>query len=296
MLKQFGALIAWLSGSVAGISAILYALGFIATKSADQVLGVGLDFASRDPFDYVARGGSVVMRTVIISMGPVLVVMALASLFRRGYARSGLGKRQSLDMVRRWGGVAAAPTTALTMIVLVFAGLTYCVLPALQVEGLLFAEAKPLDGCNDGGDIAAAILSQDRAVLGYWFNLFAVCIGLVTGLGIIARSRLALEGQRIWLTFAGVAGLLALVGVPIAYGALVVQASAPDVWINASPNDGASTTRMLSRSDSGVLVWLEDKRKVQWINVSRIDNLTIGRDRPILTVSCSWPHLPTDGD
>ncbi len=296
MLKQFGALLAWFSGSVAGVSAVLYALGFIATKSADQVLGVGLDFASRDPVAYIARGGSVVMRTVIISMWAVLAVIAAAAVIRWGYMHYGLAERDSLGTARRWASVAAAPTAALAMIVLAFVGLAVLVLPALQVEGLLFAESKLEQGCDDKTDLVMAIQSQNREALRSWFNIFAICIGLVTGLGVIARSRLVNEAQRVWLMFAGFAGFLALVGAPIAYGALVVQTSAPDVWINSLPSDGVSEMRLLSRSDDGVLVWLENERKVQWINASRIDDLTIGPGRPILIISCSESGPLLDGE
>ena len=295
MLKQFGALLAWLSGSVAGISAVLYALGFIATKAADQVLGIGLEFASRDPVAYIARGGSVVMRTVIISMWAVLAVIAAAAVLRWGYVRLRGAERAWLGAARRWAGAAAAPTASLTMIVLVFAGLAVSVLPALQVEGLLFAGRMPEQVCTGKSDLVKAVLSQNRPALGVWFNIFAICIGLVAGLGIIARSRLVKEVQRAWLMLASLAGFLALVGAPIAYGALVVQISAPTVWIDPPASDGIAAMRLLSRSDGGVLVWLEDQQKVRWINASRIDVLTVGPGRPILSISCPKTGAAPEG-
>ncbi len=287
MLKQFGALLAWFSGSVAGISAVLYALGFIATIAADRVLGVGLEFASRDPVSYIARGGSIIMRTVIISMWAVLAVIAVTAAIRWVYVKLGLAERAWLGTARRWAGAAAAPIASLTMIVLAVAGLAYYVLPALDVGGLLFAGPMSDDDWAGKSDLEKAVLSQNHPALRTWFNKFAICVGLVAGLGLIARSRLVKEVQRIWLILASVAGFLALVGAPIAYGALVVQTSAPDVWIDPPPGDGVAGMRLLSRSDGGVLVWLEDQRKVRWINASRIDVLTVGPGRPIETIFCS---------
>ena len=202
MLKQFGALLAWFSGSVAGVSAVLYAFGFIATKAADQVLGVGFEFASRDPVVYIGRGGSVVMRTVLYSVWGVLAVIAVAAAIRWGYVKLGGSERAWLGTARRWAGGAAAPTAALTMIVLVFAGLAVCVLPTLQVGGLLFAEKMSEQACTGKSDLVKALLSQNRPALGAWFNIFAICVGLVAGLGIIARSRLVKEVQRVWLMLA----------------------------------------------------------------------------------------------
>lgn len=294
MLKRFGALVAWFSGSLAGISAILYALGFVATKSADQVLGVGLDFASRDAFDYIARGSSVVMRTALVAIWTVLAVLAAASMVRWADARFGLGNRQSLGVARRWADTLAAPAAALSMLFLAIAGLAVCVLPALQTTGLLFAVPRPGPAC-DGG-IAAAIQSQNRGELRDWFNIYALCLGLITGIGLSARARLADENRRGWLLLSWLAGMLAFVGAPIAYGALVVQISAPDVWINQAPGDGTSGMRLLSRSGDGVLVWLEDKRKVQWISASHIDKLTVGPERAIATAACSTASpLPNGG-
>ena len=89
---------------------------------------------------------------------------------------------------------------------------------------------------------------------------------------------------------------LALVGAPIAYGGLVVQHSAPEIWIEPLAGDAGAKMRLLSRSDGGVLVWLEDERKVRWINVSRIDVLTVGPDRPILTISCSETGAAPEGE
>ena len=126
--------------------------------------------------------------------------------------------------------------------------------------------------------------------------LFVICIGLVAGLALIARRWLIKEGQRTWLVLASLAGFLALVGAPIAYGVLVVQTSPREVWIDPPLSDGIADMRLLSRSDGGVLVWLEGQRKVRWINAARIDVLTVGPGRPIRSISCSGTNAPLEGE
>jgi hypothetical protein len=290
VLKQFGACIAWFSGSVAGISAILYTLGFVATKAADQVLGIGFDFASHDPVFYVARGGSLVMRTTLISMWPALTVIGAAAAIRWGSARIRPAEPAPPGALRRWAGAATAPLVALGMIALAFVALSQFVLPALEIEGLLFADRVQAEVCAQQSALIRAVLAQDHDALKLHFTRYALCVGLIVGIGVAARSALIDNGPRAWLALAGVAGFLALVGTPIGYGALVVQTSPPDLRIEPPAKDDSGPMRLLSRSDGGVLVWLERRRVIQWISAAQIDRLTVGPDRPIATVAC-----PDDG-
>ena len=284
MLKQFGALLAWISGSVAGITAVLYTLGFIVTKSVDRVLGIGLEFTSRDPVVHIGRGGNVVMHTALIAILPALAVIAVAHAVRWGNARFGLADRPLLAGTYRLAAAAATPVTVVAIVVVALAGMGRFVAPALEVEGLLFAT--PEQACAVDGKLARAVVSQDREMLKDSYRNFAICVGLVAGLGVVAWTSLAAKENWIWLVFTGLAVFLVLVGTPIAYGTLMVRAFAPVVTVDPPAADPAIHMRLLARTDRGVLVWVEYQHKVQWINSARINSLIVGSDEPILAFDC----------
>jgi len=286
MLKQIGGFVAWFSGSVAGISALLYALGFVATKAADQVLGVGIDFTSRDAVAYVARGGSVVMRTALISVWSALGVLAVAALIRWFWARSGLEGRASVARLRPSAEAVAPPAAALAMIAVSIIGLARYVVPALGVEGLLFASLAPAEVCAREPGLQRAILTQNAEALQDFFSVFALCIGAVIGLGLLARQALMAPDRRSWAVLAGLALFLGLLGAPIGYGALVLEAAAPPVAIRPETAGEPGRMRLISRADNGILIWLEDRRKLRWIKAEKVDMLTVGRSQPIVTISC----------
>jgi len=314
VLKPFATFIAWISGSLAGISAVLYALGFVATKAADQVLGIGFDFATRDPVFYVARGSSLVMRTVIISIWPALAVVGIAAVVRWACAARASdgapaegstgakvtsgpnGDNTAADAtgdkvakgsrLRRLGSASAPAVVSVAMLVLAFAALSAFVIPALDFEGLLFTAPDPDRDCTQPNGLVTALMLQDHATLGRNFTLFALCAGLIAGAGIALRDSFLQEGRRAWLAVTGLAGFLTLVGIPIAYGALVVEATAPTVRIAPAPAEAAGPMRLLARSSSGALIWLETAREVLWVNGGAIQSLTIGPSRPIVILAC----------
>lgn len=297
MLKSFATFVAWISGSLAGISAILYALGFVATKAADQVLGIGFDFATRDPVFYVARGSSLVMRTLIISVWPALAVLGIAAAVRWVCgARAADGDAAKGSTLRRLGAASAAPAVSLAMLTLAFLALASFVIPALDFEGLLFTTAGPERTCAQPNGVVKALMLQDHGTLNRTFTLFALCAGLIVGAGIALHDRFLQAGHAAWLAVAGLAGFLTLVGIPIAYGALVVEAAAPSVRITPAPAAAAGPTRLLARSNSGALIWLENEREVLWVSGGAIQTLVIGPSRPIVILACPGPDPSKPGE
>lgn len=286
ILKQFSAFLAWLSGSLAGIGAVLYALGFIATYAADQLLGIGFAFSSRDPVFYMGRGASLIMRTLIIAVWPLLLLVVLAAIVRWLHRRTGLAQRSGIGG-QRWIAAAAAPAVSLTMMALALYALCI-VVPALDVPGLLFLDTAELkQACATANALEAAVLAQKGPELSIWFNKLALCAGGVAGLGFIARLSLHRDGVVVWLSIAGLAGFLMLTLLPIGYGLLAVRVSVPEIWLAPPQHENAGPVRLLSRSADGILVWIEEKRVVQWVSNRLIDTLTVGPRQPLVMSACS---------
>ncbi|NVK41741.1 MAG: hypothetical protein HWE39_10915 [Oceanospirillaceae bacterium] len=295
MLKQFSAFLAWLSGSLAGIGAVLYALGFIATYAADQLLGISFAFSSRDPVFYMGRGASLIMRTLIIAVWPLLALVVLAASARWLSKRLAIAQRAG-NGTQHWVSAIAAPAASLAMMALALLELGI-VVPALDVPSLLFLDIADFEqACLTANALEAAVLSQKGPELSIWFSWLALCAGGVAGLGCLARSSLSREGQAVWLSVAGLAGFLTLTLVPIGYGLLAVRVSAPEIWITPPQNENAGPVRLLSRSADGILVWMEEKRVVQWVSNHLIDTLTVGPRQPLIMNSCSnFKHSLEDG-
>lgn len=295
MLKQFGGFIAWLSGSLAGITAGLYALGFVATMGTDQLLGIGSEFTSRDPGFYIGRGGNLVMRTALIGIWPVLALIVVTAAFRWLAAKLALAQRRFLAPVGWLADSAVAPLTALVMFALALSAIVFVLQPALNVAGLLFATEIPTKICEEDHGLRRAILAQDRETLNLWFDAFALGAGALVGLGVVARTRLTRAGEGLWLAVAGLAGLLTLVAIPLAYGILVVQTDPPEVRIEPQLDGTPESVRLLSRSDGGMLVWLEAERHVRWVSARGIESVTVvGPGEAIRTLRCFDERATTE--
>ena len=295
-MKQIGVLIAWLSGSLAGITAGLYALGFVATIGADGLLGIDSALNSREPGFYIGRGGSLVMRTVIIAIWPALLVITIAAGIGWLRARLSPATQRPPGPLGRLAGIGAAPLAALAMFALALAGLVYLIVPALDARDLLFASEIPAEACTANSPLTMAIFAQDREALGVWFMGMAAIAGTVAGLAVIAHERLAGPGQGVWLSVAAIAGFLTLIEVPLAYGFMAIEIAPPPILMDPPPNgegDGiprlvssGDRLRFLARSDGGLLVWVEQQRLVLWIGNDRIGAFTVGAGAPIAAPAC----------
>lgn len=282
VLKEIGGLVAWVSGSIAGISAVLYAIGFLATKSSESVLGIGLDFTDQDHFTLVARGASVIARTAIYGVWPALALIGLVRLGRWAIGRwRGEGAEATLAAMARY----LVPVAAVAILVIVFLALRFHVADALGVKGMLFtapavAEACPVD------DLRLAVLAQNVGVLQSSFAAFALWIGLLAGIAIVIRGRIVAPENRFWLFVAGTGTGLALIATPLAYGAQILEKKAAPVVLAPAPADDPGAMRLLSRAGDGILVWLEDRHEVRWIARANVSEMTIGPAETIRVVGC----------
>lgn len=284
LLKRSGGLLAGLSGSIAGISALLYAAGFIATKSADQTLGIEFEFAARDPVFYIRRGGLMLTRIAVLAVGPAVAVIVVLELMRRGGRRLGTLAPGAAETASSLAAPLKAPAASLVMVALVVGGLAYCLDGAPKTDGLLFETAP-------GPEICAL----DRDAEEGRFLIYAAIIGVVGGVGVVAGSALFSADQWFWACLAGFALFLALIGTPIVYGYLAVKPEAPRVWIEPFESD-AGRMWLLSRGSDGALVWLEEQRMVEWVRSDKIETLRFGRKESIMSALCDAGNAPPEGE
>lgn len=289
-MKQIGLLVAWLSGSLAGITAGLYALGFVATIGADALLGIDAALNVRDPAFYIGRGASLLVRTLLIGMLSALPVIAL------GEAIGWLGRCQAIarvdgtGRVRRALGAAVTPAASFGMLSLALVGLDGYILPSRAARDLLFTDEIAADICRAADPLTLAIFAQQRDALDSGFTAMALIAGGVVGLAVIARERLADPGRGLWLSLAAIAGFLVLIQVPLAYGFMAVEIAPHRIEVAAPPGTGEGPLRLLARSAGGLLLWREHERRVLWIRDSEVATFTIGAGAPIAPIGCGDPR------
>lgn len=285
MLKQLSGLVGWVSGSIAGLSAILYAIGFLATKASDNVLGIGLDFTSQDHFEYVARGSSVIARTAILGGIAAVCLLGLVRLGRWVGRVLRLTERSYIGHVLRWLDAWMPVACAIALL----AGFLYAfgiyVKPGMEAGGLLFLNRADAALCT-GHPILKAVITQDIKASGGAFNKFAFAAGLILCLGFLIHKRLLEPAKRFWLVIGAIGVGLTILMTPVAYGTLAHEKLAPEVDITPAPDPDPGRMRLLSRAGDGVLVWLEDRRQVRWISKKRIEIMTVGREKPISAAAC----------
>lgn len=282
--RRLGSVISWVSASIAGISAVLYGFGFIASKSADQVLGIGIELASRDPVTHIVRGSSVAMRTVILGIWGFILVFLTIMFIRKVLAWSRLSERQFWQRFTRIALLASPAAISLAMLAAAFFAITIGVSPAfsiLETAGVLFT-ANPTD------TMAAAIIAQDRTVLNQTFASFAMILGGILAVGLLSMPLLTAAKSRVWPVLAALSCALGLVSAPIAYGALAVKLRAPTVTL-LPPVDGSEPMRLLSRDADGVLLWLETSCRFRWVQGSSITALTVGANQPLTPCQANAP-------
>ena len=287
-LKQLGMFFGWLSGVIAGFTAVLYGLGFMATVSHQGLLGLDWAITPRETLWYLGLGGQVAAHWALLAMVALLLVL-IGGESLRWVVRRLRGKDDA-----RPGRVAAAARwldrnvvwfIALMAMVLIgimmgeFAG-------ALQISDLLFAGTEKLCG---GGGVFGDIVAADRIALLERANKIAFYAALALGVGWYAAPRLiSREGPAIPLLICLAVALQALGAIPASHGIFVLDTS-----LRSVAADGAvietfpeGSLRLLARTRDGLWAWEPASRAVHWFAEGTFGHLRIGDALPIRALAC----------
>lgn len=288
-LKTVGAFIGWLSGAVAGVTAILYAFGFLATLAHQRLLGLGWASISRDSLWYVGLGGQVVVAWALDAILWLLLLFFFGEAWRMIAKRltpQEAGKKIRIGALVHWFDRHALWFLAIAAMVL--AGQMMAAFEGtLAVRNLLFAGREAVCG---GDDLVAELagVREDRALerAGAVFGYAALALGL----GWYATPRLF--GNRISalpVLICGSVALQALGAIPAAYGILVMERGLRHVVA-----DGENAERfqrgpiwLVARATDGVWAWEPATRSVHWFAEGSFDYLRIGHMASVGSLSCS---------
>lgn len=285
LLHRVGAWISGLSGSLAGLTAIVYVFGYIATIWSNRLLGLGFDFLERDAFVYVAIGGNIAYSTAPYLLGAFIAVKLAVRLARVLWRWTG-GRLESENRVRRAFQSLApyGPLLATVLMALVF---TYTVSQHLreaqEVRDILFAEQGEFDKWT--AEVQRALIDQNREFLADRFDLLAWWASLAVALGLLAAPALAARRRITVLSVAAVLFLLAsTLTLPMGYGVYIMSTHrAPVVALHA---DGGTSpilpARLIAQSDRGMLFWEECSKDLVWMAPGTITALTLDKPAPLL--------------
>jgi hypothetical protein len=307
LIKGIAAFSGWLTGALAGVGAILYALGYLVTRAHLNFLGVSGLF-DQSNFFFVQEGAMFLLDISVIAartLLPIVVVLGIigAVLAIIGYAISRILADRApgvAERVNRWENEVLSWRDHLRLRQVLYTVLV--VLFFLHTDTYINEFNRPLQISNvlysDGGNVTAAgskdqktidlrnalLEGDDQRTHVYFFNLL---LGeALAGLLLVLAWHIT-DGWRwqpMWVSWFAIVFIIYSASLPMVYGVLWVSAKYPVVDLT-SP-DGTlthdlGTLYLLSKSDTEFVVWdAHGKRllwipkdEVKWADVKRVGNL-----------------------
>ncbi len=303
LTKGIALFIGWLSGSLAGIGAILYAAGYLLTSAQLNMLGLsGLVVYGHD--HYVQEGGRFtiavagllgeILLNLLIAAGflslPVLLILGPIAYWKRerlGLTEPDWLKRLPERLDRKWHGAWRILAIAV-LLVLLFATSEdpQSFNAPLAISGLLFSHETPVDG-----SLADLLLSGNSARLKAFFAN-SLLMELKAGtLSLLAWHVAAPWRLRLLVTapFFLIFFLYSLL-LPMLYGVLQRQITLPVVTLSVDgpwPGSDAAKLILLNKSDGAFVLWDVESKKVLWLPAGAVRSAQIRQMEPLFAGSAT---------
>lgn len=282
----------WVAGAVAGITAILYACGYLVTRSHLAMLGLyGLVDFGADHF--LQEGAKFAITAAYAVLRPLLSVVALLGLFM--LAANGvwlsLANRPLGGWLKRTQGKLASkvsPVSWRKLAYLIFLGallmhasyaFEYFESP-LNVVNLLYADP----ATAKSGGLGALILAGERAKLHGHFEglLWGTVLAAALTLGAWRAVAPLVHRRLMCLPFAVTLSLY-VVTLPMDYG--VLERSVHYGAVSFAGEGGAVpdglALYLLDRRSDGFVVWDKTRRRVIWVAASKVSRAELRAVEPL---------------
>ena len=272
----------WLGGSLALISAVFYAAGYLALRAQLELLGLaGLVSPSNQRF--VQEGGRFFLELglELNTLLSLLILGGLAALVIYGIARPILAWRrrkrpERVGWLRRWAARHHLRLRVIGFVALVITLFALArdpdeFLAPLQISGLLFEPSAPPPSegtLSDAESLRRLLLSGDEEGLRWRFREYLAfeLLALALFLGswwLAARWRLRLLlTAPFWLVL-----VIYTLALPMLYGVLRYREAAPVVSVNAEAlgRPEGSELFLLERTEEELLLWDPASRRAIWL-------------------------------
>ncbi len=293
-LKSF---LVWVAGALAGITAILYACGYLVTRSHLAMLGLyglvdfGVDHFLQEGAKFAITVAYMALRpllSLVVLLGLVVLVVRVvgSALARRGaggWLADVKGKLTAL--------VSPESRRGLAYLLCLGALLTHATYAfdffesPLTVANLLYADpaaARP-------GSLAALLLTGERSLLhGHfegllWGTVLAAVLMLAAWRTLGAGSSRTL--QSLQMVPFGVTLALYMVTLPMDYG--VLERSVHYGVVSFTSEPGAppvgGNLYLLDKKSDGFVVWDKSTRRVVWVPASKIQRAELHAVEPLFS-------------
>lgn len=291
VFKEITALLAWLSGSLAGIGAVFYACGYLIKRAHLNLLGIGALFSFSEE-QYMQEGARFMadMANLLarIALPLLMVAIALAAavfLLRR----TGLRRRMDaawewlaqLAERKPWAWRSAAFGALLVLLTLLIDRELALFGAPLAISDLLFAPSGGAGG--DAGQIREWLMAGDRTSLdNLYFNL---TLAVIKGGVLLLLAWRVVEPWRLRILLAApfaLAFLLSVLMLPMAYGVLKRPARFPRIVADSESKILAGVQGevfLLDKTDDEFVLWDAVARRVIWLPRDEVKSAEIGRSR-----------------
>jgi hypothetical protein len=278
LLKQLGLFLGWLSGVVAGITAFLYGLGFVATNAHQRVLGLDLAMVMREPSWFIGVGGQVAARWLLLAMVALLPMMLVGEALL-WLARSLRARGRAVGLI---GWIDRRIVWIIAVLSLVLAAVLMGTLrDPLGISGLLFLDRAGI--CRADG-FAASLGANDGRTLSETADRVALLTAIAFGIGWYAAPRLiAQRGPAVPMFICAAVALQALGTIPVAHGILVMRKEVREMRVaGTSDREGF----LITVARDGLWVWQPDAQRVQWLEQGSYQLLDIGKPIALRAAAC----------
>ncbi|MBA3015410.1 MAG: hypothetical protein KKD63_09550 [Proteobacteria bacterium] len=286
-LKSTAGAIGWLAGSMSGVVALMYAVGFLCAKSHLNMLGVEL-YSGVAVGDYVEIGAKFFYITLIIlfeslidlghALLPILAGLIILSLGLVGIIAAVISKIRRTTttvLLQEWliaahkgvGNILSSQlfSSCLLVLMLLWAGSQYRnVFIPIQITGVLHMTCTEAPNTvanqNPAARLACKIRRQDHALPQAYY---AGLVNLVFGLFLVVvpfRSHL-LRGAATRIIYLPLMILFMIYGMvlPLTYGALVMPNVFPKVNIYTKKNSEVHIPNgpffLIHQSEKSIILW-----------------------------------------
>lgn len=308
ILQNIVKLIGWLSGSLAGITAILYACGYLIGQSYLHLLGINgiVQYSNQD---YLQRGASFwfdllgVFGNLLLPIVATAVILAVIStiVFKlcMVFGKTQFGIRKIANWITEfcnrlpWFGRAISYGALFVLFfMLLFNNLELYTAP-LSISELLYADTATIKS----GTCKEIIVDKDveeleRCIRGWIIQgqrdeleayfLYLIIVDMAAGFLLLAAWRVAMPWRLHGLFVCPFVIILILyiTLLPAAYGPLRVPIAFPTIHIKTKIDglvNNSRTNYLISKTEKTFILWDSDVKELLWIPEQQINILRLMR-------------------
>lgn len=288
LLKQIGPGLAWLSGALAAITALLYGAGFVATAAHQAMLGLDWTMTARPPIWYLGLGGQVIARWAVVAVLAVIPVLLVGEASRRVWRLTGAADPDESGRAARAGRWAHRHLPWLIALILMVLAwrLRVAFGEALQVRDLLFLPAGQM--CAADG-VLADLAAGRRVALSARAEEVGTMAALALAVAGYAAPRLARgQGPVVPLVLCLATAVYAAAAVPTAHGVLLLRPDLRTVTASGDlpPRIADARLQLIARADGELWLWQPATGRVHWLPEAGLTALSFGPSLPPAALAC----------